>query len=467
MGVCTKVARARTSKFEDEWASPVQLNAFEFRNYRTALEEPQQQVLERIVNQWCAMLVKGKSMVVEGLQKTVHLDKDLLSLIYDGEFYQLKAISKLELFKDGENLIDGGSSPYGLDVTFEGEGGNVCRRFSFEQEAHRLNFALTLRILRTRDPELDPSSSVAVEAREDSDEEEDHQTFAKIVNAQHYLVDAGIPIVFSVSDLKIYEKLQSSSRHTYLEFFVRYPRQDRFLYAKSPTTHIPPQVLQTEDASLRRKKDKKVEDEDEEERKKEETKRAVLGDEIPIRAMRFELKNVKLKVPKIPHQIFGRLMAKDEYFPTAIGTFDFNVTKGHLQNRMKDPDERKKGNKKEKELPETMRIPMYSSWKARTKDSKEETYIKIGTLTIRLMGYVTESTKAERQGQKAHNRPTSPGDEISDEEEEDENEDEEEEDGSGSSSGSGSESGSGSGSGSGSSSGSGSGEQGKSSSGGS
>merc|ERR1712217_925988 len=120
------------------------------------------------------------------------------------------------------------------------------------------------------------------------DDHEDRPTFGKIVNTQHYNVDAGIPIVFSVSDLKLYQKLQSSSRHTYLEFFVRYPRQDKFLYAKSPTTHIPQQVLLTEDAALRRKKEKKDENEEEEERKREETKRQVLGTDIPIAAMRFD-----------------------------------------------------------------------------------------------------------------------------------------------------------------------------------
>merc|ERR1711957_967669 len=162
-------------------------------------------------------------------------------------------------------------------------------------------------------------------------------------------------------------------------------------------------------------------------KKKEETKRQVLGDEIPIRAMRFELKNVKLKVPKIPHQIFGRLMAKDEYFPTAIGTFDFWVTKKHLQNRMKDPDERKKGNRKETELPETLRIPMYSSWKGKAKEGKEDVYLKIGTLTIRLMGYVTEPETSKKDAKGRSPKEEEEVDEIDDEDEEEKDGDDDDE----------------------------------------
>jgi len=389
LAACSSLQKSAKDKtLDEEFASEIQLNAFEFRNYRTTLDPPQQQVLERIVNQWCAMLVKGKTMTVEGLPDKVFLDKDMLTLEYQNEFYPLRSISRLELVKDMDEMMAGSSAPYGLDVTFEGSMGDISLKFNFEQERHRLHFALMLRILRTRDPMLDPSSNVAVITEEV--DEEDHQTFGRIVNAQHYNVDNYISIVFSVSDLKLFDKVQSTSRHSYLEFFVRYPRQDRFLYAKSPTTHIPQSVLQTEDAALRRKKERKDENEEEEEKKKEEMKRQVLGDEVPIAAMRFELKNVKLKIPKVPHQIFGRLMAKDDYFPTAIGTFDFQVTRAHLQNRMTDESERKKGNKNEKDLPATLRRPFYSSWKATQPDGKED-HVKLGTLTLRLMGYVTET----------------------------------------------------------------------------
>lgn len=410
LGVCSSVQNGKGEEDKEEGASEIQLNAFEFRNFRTSLEEQQQQVVECIVNQWCAMLVRGKAMRVDGFDSKVFMDKDLLVLEYRDDFYPLRTMAKMELFKEADDML-ASAAPYGLDITFEGDEEPRTLKFNFDAERQRLNFALTLRILRTRDPALDPQSTVVVEGRDEVDDDE-RQTFHRIVSAQHYNIEAGIPIVFSVSDLKLYEKLRSSSRHTYLEFFVRYPRQDRFLYAKSPTTPIPQQVLLVEDLSMRRKKDKKEEnDEDEEAKKKEELKRQVLGDQIPICAMRFELKNVKLKVPKVPHQVFGRLMAKDDYFPTAIGTFSFQVTKSHLQNRMKDIEERSKGNKREKELPETMRIPMHSAWKMRSQDGKEETFAQIGTLTMRLMGYVTEShweDDSPRSGPRTPATPSAP-----------------------------------------------------------
>ena len=39
---------------------PRQLSAFEFRHYRTGLEQSQQKLVERVVNQWVAMLVKAR-----------------------------------------------------------------------------------------------------------------------------------------------------------------------------------------------------------------------------------------------------------------------------------------------------------------------------------------------------------------------------------------------------------------------
>jgi len=390
-GACNSVYRQQQlKKRKDDNASPVQLNAFEFRNYRTSLDEPQQLVVERVVNQWCSMLVKGKKMTVEGMEETVALDKDMLTLIYRKTHFPLRGIYKMEMVSDPDEMLTRAVGKYVLDIGFEGEDGDIGLRFNFAEEAPRLNFALTLRILRTRDPTLDPSSKVEVSMK---DTDEDGFTFNRLVAAQHYNIDAGIPIIFSVSDLKVLEKLRSSSRHSYLEFFVKYPQQDKFLYAKSPTTPIPPQVIQTDEA-LTRKKGKKTEEEEEEEKRKADTKRQVLGDEIAIKAMKFELKNVKLKIPKVPHTLFGRLMAKDEYFPTAIGTFELTITRAHLQNRMRDPEEKKKGNPRAKELPDTMRLPVMSSWKA-AKQGAEDHFFKIGTLTLRVMGYVTEPNEAD------------------------------------------------------------------------
>lgn len=385
---CSSVAKPSVAATMDplEDASEIQLNAFEFRNYRCAIDAGQQKLLERVVNQWCAMLVKGKTMRVNDAEEKVYLDKDMLTLEISNIFYPLKAICKMEMFQDDVDYE--GASQWALDLSFSGSAGETSLKFNFDAERQRLNFALSIRILRTRDPTLDPSSNIEVFGKEE-EEEPEPQTFGRIVNAHRYgVAEIGIPIVFSVSDLKVIREIKSSSRHSYLEFFVKYPRQDKFLYAKSPTTHIPQNVLMSEDAALRRKKEKKDEQQEEDERKKEETKRKVLGDEVPIAAMRFELKNVKIKVPRVPHTIFGRLMAKDDYFPTAIGTFDFEVTKKYLQNKLSN-----KGNHKEQELPATLSIPLMSSWKMRT-GNDSESFQKIGILTIRLMGYVSDEKSA-------------------------------------------------------------------------
>lgn len=429
---------AGAQNFAEEDASDIQLNAFEFRNYRTSLETQQHKLVERVVNQWCAMLVKGKTLKVNGFEEKVYMDKDLLTLEYNNEHYPLKAISEMRMEKDRDDMNDG--VPWCLAVTFEGAMGDTGLRFNFEQERQRLNFALTLRILRTRDPTLDPSQTVSViKEDDDEDEEEEKPTFGKIVNTQHYNTDAGIPIVFSVSDLKLFQKIQSSSRHCYLEFFVRYPRQDKFLYAKSPTTPLPQAVFLAEDLALRRKKEKKDELEEAEEKKAQEQKREVLGGEIPICAMRFELKNVKLKIPKVPTTIFGRLMAKDDYFPTAIGTFDFEIKRSFLSDRRTKRDETKKKGREEDGMrkdPETLPIPLMSSWKAPATADGEEKYTKIGLLTIRVIGYITDppaknnnnkassSNKGEAEGDGGDGEG---GNEEEEEDEEEEEEDEEEE----------------------------------------
>lgn len=401
LGACNTMTKQKADAIDDSDASELQLNAFEFRNYRTNLEPKQQELLERIVNQWCSLMVKGKTLKVNNFEEKVYIDKDLLTLEYSNEFYPLRTIRKMELFKDTDDMM---GAPWVIDITFEGVMGDRNLIFNFEQERQRLNFALTLRILRTRDPSLDQSQAMEVSFQEDEDEEDERRSFKRIVDTQHYKVkEVGIPVIFSVSDLKLYQKLQSTSRHVYLEFFVRYPNQDQFLYAKSPTTHIPPQVLQTEDAAFRRKKEKKDEAEEEEERRRQEAQKNAKekGDDIAICAMRFDLKNVKLKVPKIPHSIFGRLMAKDDYFPTAVGTFEFKVEKSHLQDKrsidvedkMREKNGKEDGSRKE---PETMSIPLISAIhkgnapKTASK-GKEDEGVRLGLLTIRLIGYVTDA----------------------------------------------------------------------------
>jgi len=392
LGACGNLQKAEAANDED--ASELQLNAFEFRNYRTSLDPSQQRLLERVVNQWCSLLVRGKTLKVNNLEEKVYMDRDLLTLDYHNEFYPLKTISRMEMFKDTDDMM---GAPWVLEVTFEGLMGDRNLIFNFEQERQRLNFALTLRILRTRDPSLDPSQTMEVAFLEDEDDEDQEgpRTFGRIVATQHYNISkSGIPVVFSVSELKLFQKLQSSSRHVYLEFFVKYPSLDRFLYAKSPTTHIPPHVMLQEDHALRRKKDNKGEDEDEDKKKEDAVKQ-----QVEIGAMRFELKNVKLKIPKVPHTVFGRLMAKDDYFPTAVGTFQFKVEKSYLQDRRSiSPEEKVKekgrsGEEGARKVPETLKFPMHSAWKAPEKKAAgqaEDWRSIIGELTIRIMGYVTD-----------------------------------------------------------------------------
>lgn len=439
LGGCSAIKKAEHNP--DEEASELQLNAFEFRNYRTGLEDAQQKLLERIVNQTASSLVKGKTLKVNNYEDKVYIDKDLLVLEFSNEFYPLRSITKMDFFKDTDDMM---GAPWVVEITFDGGDGERGLIFNFEAERQRLNFALTLRILRTRDPLLDIGQTVDVVLQEDEDvNEQEHKTFNRIVGTQHYnIYEAGIPIVFSISDLKLYQKLQSTSRHVYLEFFVKYPSQDRFLYAKSPTTHIPPQVLQTDDHAYKRKKEKNKDDDDD--KKKDETKD---GKPEALCAMRFDLKNVKMKVPKVPHQIFGRLMAKDDYFPTAVATFDFKVEKTLLQDRRALDDEEKKkektgkGDDGSRKEPEALGIPMYSAMKMASKNvdkngkKEEDKIMLIGQLNIRIMGYVIDdhnnenSEKKQKKAEKAGKDESAEQDAGAEEEEEEsEEEDEEEED---------------------------------------
>eukprot|EP00927_Polykrikos_kofoidii_P070686 TRINITY_DN67094_c0_g1_i1.p1 TRINITY_DN67094_c0_g1~~TRINITY_DN67094_c0_g1_i1.p1 ORF type:complete len:475 (-),score=103.26 TRINITY_DN67094_c0_g1_i1:115-1539(-) len=396
---CTSVSSGKAKVVADEDASEIQLNAFEFRNYKTVLESRQQKVVERIVNQWCAMLVKGKMMKINHFEEPITLDKDMLRLNYGGEILPLKALRKMTFFKDSDDMVV--NTPCGLTLLFEGPVGSQKLVFHFPHSRQRLNFALSLRILRTRDPTLEPTQTAEV-CFEALDEDDEPLTFAKIISTEHYNVEDGFPIVFSVSDLKLYEKVQSTSRHVYLEFFVRYPSQDKFVYAKSPGTHIPPQSLVNEDTAMRKRNENR--DDDDEEQKKEEAKK-ILGQDMPDAAMRFELKNVKLKLPKVPHTIFGRIMARDDYFPTAVATFEFVFQRSYMQDRRNiDPAEKRRekngkddGSRKD---PEVVSVPVFgvtrvgaAGQKAPSTNNSGSQEIpnqtKLGLLTLRCLGYVT------------------------------------------------------------------------------
>merc|ERR1712232_845945 len=142
-------------------------------------------------------------------------------------------------------------------------------------------------------------------------------------------------------------------------------------------------------------KEKKDENDDEEEKREEAKRLAFKGHDIPICQMKFDLKNVKLKVPKVPHTLFGRLMAKDDYFPTAIATFSFEVDKKMIQDRRKqEPSKTRKSTRSavagDSGTTEPVRkeIDLISSWKMQAKDSNQEDFVRVGLLTIRVLGYV-------------------------------------------------------------------------------
>merc|ERR1712113_177547 len=87
--------------------------------------------------------------------------------------------------------------------------------------------------------------------------------------------------------------------------------------------------------------------------------------------------------------------------------------------------------------PETIPIPLMSSWKMQAKDSQEQKYSKIGLLTIRVIGYVQETQKDKDRAEqpkgkvsvKKANGADGGGDEEDDEDEdEDDDDDEEDED---------------------------------------
>lgn len=424
LGGCQSIIKGKQTneEEEDEDASEIQLNAFEFRNYRTVLDDPQQQLLERIVNHWCVLLVKGKSMNVQNDECKVYLDKDLLNLVYENQDYALKQIKAMHFFTD-----DMMQAEYVLEIVFEGDAQEEKLLFNFTEERQRINFALTLRILRSRDPELDPSQAMEVKREDDSRVERlKKDPFREVVKIQHFnCSSSGLSVVFSVSDMKLYQKLQTTSRHVYLEFFVRYPHQDRYMYAKSPTEHIPSVAVQTEELGLRRRGKKMDEEEEEEEKRKEEAKKQAFGGmPHPIAAMRFDLKNVKLKIPKVPHTLFGRLMAKDDYFPTSIGVFDCEVRRDYLQDRRQTALERRAKEKAKgvapkddeetagdgnRSTPLTLQLPVMSAWKIKTTETdaerggtvEKEDFVQMGLLTIRILGYLQDPEGDDGDGDRA------------------------------------------------------------------
>lgn len=304
-------------------ASEIQLNAVEFRNYRTRLDPKHQDVVGAIVNQWCAKLVRGKTMRVQHGVEKCFLDKDLLTFYVGNDAYILKNLKSMNFCKDQYS-----DAQYILELSFEGTFHDADLSFGFEDNRERLHFALTLRILRSRDPTLDPEFECEVTWE---NPEQKAVKFADISKVYRLHPDRGFPVVFSISDVKVFSKVQATSRQLYLEFFVAYPSQDPWLYAKSPNTPMHPAMVAADEVVGKRK----AKEGDDLDRKKDKLMKSELERRAPIAQLRFELKNVKIKVPQVPHTLFGRLMAKDEFFPTALGTFEIPIREQDFVDKTK------------------------------------------------------------------------------------------------------------------------------------
>jgi len=390
---CGRVERAgATGGNEEEDLSEIQLNAFEFRHYRSTLDQTQHKLVERVVNQWCGKLVRGTMMRVRGFEEKVWLDRDMLGLEISQEYFPLKEMVTMQFGRDPE---DPTCTLHMLELGFKLKvilseprrvvKGDWTNKFTFDQEQKRLHFALTLRILRARDPTLDAQIQ-SLEVSGAVAAEEDEQPLSQVVSNYRYKVESrGIPIIFTVSDLKLFKEIESSSRHVYLEFFVRYPRQDPFLYAKSNSTTLPKKALQEQDTQLLKNK----EGNDDEEEDKRKGKREEVIEEIL-----FDMRNMKLKLPAVPHTILGRLMAKDDLFPTAVGTFNFVFRKKYIQDRRTDQDfddtqdgRRRDAEELQLDVIGTKKLPK----KVRGKSHNQEAeFPKIGVLTLRCLGYITD-----------------------------------------------------------------------------
>merc|ERR1712226_923441 len=95
-------------------------------------------------------------------------------------------------------------------------------------------------------------------------------------------------------------------------------------------------------------------------------------------------------------------MARDDYFPTAVGTFEFDIKKSHLQDRrgIDTAEKKREGNGRDdgsRKEPETMSIPMMSASAHTGGGPEAEKVQKVGRLTLRLMGYITDERLENQQ----------------------------------------------------------------------
>eukprot|EP00811_Abedinium_folium_P004622 NODE_14255_length_1119_cov_5.311492.p1 GENE.NODE_14255_length_1119_cov_5.311492~~NODE_14255_length_1119_cov_5.311492.p1 ORF type:complete len:355 (+),score=112.78 NODE_14255_length_1119_cov_5.311492:56-1066(+) len=243
-------------------------------------------ILERVVNQCCADLVRGKCMRLHDRPEIVNLDKDMLNIFVVGEpqGYPIRSITSMDLSKDvdAEN-----GAVWILEMKFEGEVGDVSLSFGFRDERERVGFALAVRMLRGCDPDGLENELVVV-----------NHIVRKKAKARNALT-----IELEVEELSLFHKVHAKSGDIYLEFFVSYPARDDDLHAFSGLVAVPPEAIAEE---------------------LEETEAA--DEELAI-LQDFSLEGARLQIPQLPHWMFGRLMSDDEFFPIVLGTFNFEVTR--------------------------------------------------------------------------------------------------------------------------------------------
>ena len=307
------------------------------------------------------MLVKGMILQVNGYEEKTFLDRNLTNLELNGELYPLDALCRMEMYKESDDTIV--NVPWVVELTFDFEEGETIMAFAFDRERHRLQFALTLRVLRTRNPHANHDN---FELLNRGDDEDDHgPSLRKLISSNRFDIQgAGITMVLSVGALKVQHHLRCNNRHVYLEFFSDYPKRDKFLYARSGYNNLPGSALLTDQDQ------KKKEDESNQDGKKK-------GEQALCR-IDFDLKNVKLKIPKVPFTIHGRLMAKDDFFPTVVATFELEMTKDEVFDR--------RGNQTVSKNPDFIDLPLIRAWKG---EGPEE----IASLSLRYIGYVKDDMR--------------------------------------------------------------------------
>ena len=305
------------------------------------------------------MLVKGMILQVNGCEEKTFLDRDLTNLELNGELYPLDALCRMEMYKESDDNIV--NVPWVVELTFDFEEGENIIAVAFDRERHRLQFALTLRVLRTRNPHANHDN---FELLNRDDDEDDHgPSLRKLISSNRFDIQgAGITMVLSVGALKVQHHLRCNNRHVYLEFFSDYPKRDKFLYARSGYNNLPGSALLTDETNQKKKDDETNQD----------GKKKV---EQALCRIDFDLKNVKLKIPKVPFTIHGRLMAKDDFFPTVVATFELEMTKDEVFDR--------RGNQTVSKNPDFIDLPLIRAWKG---DGPEE----IASLSLRYIGYVKD-----------------------------------------------------------------------------